>query len=45
MPDSWEPRAVLVADVPDCMAAYEASLVSGAGSPRAKKLEAPARID
>ncbi|KAG3128981.1 hypothetical protein PI126_g21157 [Phytophthora idaei] len=39
MPDSWEPRAVLVADVPDCVAAYEASLLSGAGSPRAKSLK------
>ncbi|KAG3148749.1 hypothetical protein PC128_g23529 [Phytophthora cactorum] len=34
MPDSWEPHAVLVADVPDCVAAYEASLASAAGSPR-----------
>ncbi|KAG2803501.1 hypothetical protein PC112_g19147 [Phytophthora cactorum] len=33
MPDSWEPHAVLVADVPDCVAAYEASLASAAGSP------------
>ncbi|GMF46839.1 unnamed protein product [Phytophthora fragariaefolia] len=33
MPDSWEPRAVLLADVPDCMAAYEASLVQDAAPP------------
>ncbi|ETN05070.1 hypothetical protein PPTG_23532 [Phytophthora nicotianae INRA-310] len=26
MPDSWEPRDVLLADVPDCVAAYEADL-------------------
>ncbi|KAG3064026.1 hypothetical protein PI125_g24260 [Phytophthora idaei] len=27
MPDSWEPRVVLLADVPDCVVAYEAGLV------------------
>ncbi|GMF36768.1 unnamed protein product [Phytophthora fragariaefolia] len=26
MPDSWEPREVLLEDVPDCVAAYEATL-------------------
>ncbi|KAE9332908.1 hypothetical protein PF008_g14713 [Phytophthora fragariae] len=33
MPDSWEPRAVLLADVPDCVAAYEASLVPASAPP------------
>ncbi|ETL98813.1 hypothetical protein L917_04189, partial [Phytophthora nicotianae] len=26
MDDSWEPRTVLVADVPDCVAPYKATL-------------------
>ncbi|GMF26474.1 unnamed protein product [Phytophthora fragariaefolia] len=33
MPDSWEPRVVLLADVPDCVAAYEASLVQDSAPP------------
>ncbi|POM66813.1 LOW QUALITY PROTEIN: Hypothetical protein PHPALM_17272 [Phytophthora palmivora] len=28
MPDSWEPREDLLADVPDCVAAYETSVAS-----------------
>ncbi|ETP38248.1 hypothetical protein F442_14088 [Phytophthora nicotianae P10297] len=35
MDDSWEPRAVLLADVPDCVAAYEAALAGGAVANRA----------
>ncbi|GMF37832.1 unnamed protein product [Phytophthora fragariaefolia] len=35
MDDSWEPREVLLADVPDCMEAYEASLPQGATPRRA----------
>ncbi|GMF36893.1 unnamed protein product [Phytophthora fragariaefolia] len=33
MPDTWEPRAVLLADVPDCVVAYEASLVQDSAPP------------
>ncbi|OWZ13727.1 hypothetical protein PHMEG_00012903 [Phytophthora megakarya] len=33
MPDSWEPRAVLLEDVPDCVAAYEAVVLTAAGLP------------
>ncbi|KAG2887357.1 hypothetical protein PC118_g20485 [Phytophthora cactorum] len=32
--DSWEPCATLLADVPDCVVAYEAILAAGAGPPR-----------
>ncbi|GMF41007.1 unnamed protein product [Phytophthora fragariaefolia] len=35
MDDSWEPREVLLADVPDCVEAYEASLPQGATPRRA----------
>ncbi|GMG14721.1 unnamed protein product [Phytophthora fragariaefolia] len=33
MSDSWEPRAGLLADVPDCVAAYEASLAQDSAPP------------
>ncbi|ETN09616.1 hypothetical protein PPTG_11944 [Phytophthora nicotianae INRA-310] len=33
--DSWEPREVLLADVPDCVEAYEAGLLRGATPRRA----------
>ncbi|GMF43598.1 unnamed protein product [Phytophthora fragariaefolia] len=35
MDDSWEPRGVLLADIPDCVEAYEASLPQGATPRRA----------
>ncbi|GMF24445.1 unnamed protein product [Phytophthora fragariaefolia] len=35
MDDSWEPREVLLADTPDCVEAYEASLPQGATPRRA----------
>ncbi|ETP22193.1 hypothetical protein F441_04444 [Phytophthora nicotianae CJ01A1] len=35
MDESWEPRTVLLADVPDCVAAYEATLAGGAVANRA----------
>ncbi|OWZ17321.1 hypothetical protein PHMEG_0008745 [Phytophthora megakarya] len=34
MPDRWEPQAVLLEDVPDCVAAYEAAVPTAAGLAR-----------